>query len=227
MEKSRRRREAAGKMPRRRRLEVAAIGNGMMTGLDGQSQQNQPLWSSQGVQSSILGTSTNGYSARECLRGGSSYTKLTLSILSEIPSGVPLHSPIPQNITTSTNAFSTISGTDVTHATLNGASISSANESEPFDNMEPLGNQPMPEDMPSPSNPEPQQPGPPVDPAATEADNRAAIWQEHGDTIKQIKDDIDSMLATLWAKDTDPRDLQNMFATLKEEVKQTRMRLLP
>jgi hypothetical protein len=81
-----------------------------------------------------------------------------------------------------------------------------------------------------PQQPEAQpqpQPEPPIDPAAIEADNRAAIWQEHSDTMKQIKDDIDSMLATLWAKDTDPRDLQGMFVTLKEEVRQTRMRLLP
>lgn len=68
---------------------------------------------------------------------------------------------------------------------------------------------------------------PPNNPEVTEADARAAIWQEHGETMKQIKDDIDSLLATLWARDTDPRDLHGMFANLKEEVRQTKARLLP
>jgi hypothetical protein len=53
------------------------------------------------------------------------------------------------------------------------------------------------------------------------------MWHEHGETMKQIKDDVDSMLATLWARDTDPRELRGMFESLKEEVRRTRGRLLP
>jgi hypothetical protein len=45
--------------------------------------------------------------------------------------------------------------------------------------------------------------------------------------MKQIKDDVDSMLATLWARDTDPRELRGMFESLTEEVRRTRGRLLP
>lgn len=131
-----------------------------------------------------------------------------------------------------TNVFPPLPATGTTQASFNGASIPSPTQPEPFHNLEQLDDQPMLDNFPpEQSQPEPQpepQPGPPpVDHAAIEADNRAAIWQEHSDTMKQIKDDIDSMLATLWAKDTDPRDLQGMFATLKEEVRQTRMRLLP
>jgi hypothetical protein len=63
MEKSRRRREAAGKMPRRRRVEAVTSGNGML-GTDGHVEQNRSMWGTQGTQQSMLDAS-NGYGHRK------------------------------------------------------------------------------------------------------------------------------------------------------------------
>jgi hypothetical protein len=63
MEKSRRRREAAGKMPRRRRVEAATMGNGMM-GAESQNEQSRSMWGTQGTQQSMLDTS-HGYGHRK------------------------------------------------------------------------------------------------------------------------------------------------------------------
>lgn len=76
-----------------------------------------------------------------------------------------------------------------------------------------------------PHQPQPHPPAP--TPEAIEADARVTIWHEHGETMKQIRDDVDSLLATLWARDTDPRELRGMFDSLKEEVRRTRTRLAP
>lgn len=153
--------------------------------------------------------------------------RLSLSIVAAVPSGIPLQVPIPQTINPSINGFSTVPGTGVTDTSLTAGS-NSASQPEPFANTETSDDHFMPDPIPrEPSQPESQRFEPPPDPVAIEADNRAAMWSEHSDTMKQIKDDVDSMLATLWARDTDPGDLRDMFATMKEEVKQTRMRLLP
>lgn len=73
---------------------------------------------------------------------------------------------------------------------------------------------------------QPQLRRPTPTPETVEADARSAMWHEHGETMKQIKDNVDSLLATLWARDADPRELRGMFESLREEVGRTRERLL-
>lgn len=154
-------------------------------------------------------------------------TRLTLAIVPAVPSGIPLQVPIPQTKNPSISGTLTVSGTGVNNSSLTAGSNPFASQPQLFANTESFDDHFMPDPIPpQPSHPEPERIEPPPDPVAIEADNRAAMWSEHSDTMKQIKDDVDSMLATLWARDTDPGDLQDMFATMKEEVKQTRMRLL-
>ncbi|KAJ9099196.1 hypothetical protein QFC21_004076 [Naganishia friedmannii] len=59
-----------------------------------------------------------------------------------------------------------------------------------------------------------------------ETETRAAIWANHHTSLHELKESVDSLLATLWARDTDPRELEGMFEALSEEVKRTRERLI-
>lgn len=59
-----------------------------------------------------------------------------------------------------------------------------------------------------------------------ETETRAAIWATHHTSLYELKESVESLLATLWARDTDPRELQGMFDALSEEVKRTRERLV-
>jgi hypothetical protein len=153
-------------------------------------------------------------------------------IILAVPSGIPLHLPIPEDINPSTSAFSTIEGSEITNTAATGGPNPAATQSEPFDNRESFDDQHMSDNIPheplssEPRRVEARRVEAPLDPAASEADRRATIWSEHSEAMKQIKDDVDSMLATLWARDTDPRDLQDLFTAMKKEVKQTRLRLL-
>ncbi|KAJ9116454.1 hypothetical protein QFC22_004896 [Naganishia vaughanmartiniae] len=59
-----------------------------------------------------------------------------------------------------------------------------------------------------------------------ETESRAAIWTNHHTSLYELKESVESLLATLWARDTDPRELEAMFEALNEEVKRTKERLV-
>jgi hypothetical protein len=54
----------------------------------------------------------------------------------------------------------------------------------------------------------------------------AVIWAKHHTSLYELKESVESLLATLWARDTDPRELEGMFEAMREEVKRTRERLV-
>ncbi|KAI5450672.1 hypothetical protein NCC49_002929 [Naganishia albida] len=221
--KSRRRREAAGKVTRQRRHELVLITT-QRNGVESSTQrddENRSPWGSQVAQTSHYFPIPTSQPQRPA--EASAPTRSISGFIAPIP-----------NITSSVPEVPTVPQQDPFPLLDQPLDEPMLNDLPPHPpQLLPQAHHLPPHQTPSyqqhshqPPFHQPQLRRPTPTPETVEADARSAMWHEHGETMKQIKDNVDSLLATLWARDVDPRELRGMFESLREEVGRTRERLL-